>query len=549
MTGARRNDLLPPRPDDKAGGQVGKRFVDALRHSLTVGEYEPERAVIVPVVKPRYSTRPAALLNLADRVAYHALVEPLRQRIEKGLVSDSVLFWPRAKEIDKRWSEFENAPVGVEGAYVVKADVSGFYESIDHSVLQQVLVTLTGKVNLVDAVLDFLGQVMGAARGLPQGLDTSDVLATAYLSNVDSEVLRAVHSYWRHGDDIRMTVPNHDAGRRAVHHLEEQLRASHLLLNAEKTLVLHRETYKQQLTAVEARRSAVRRRLLVERQARVADGTLDGLDDLIQRVGDKVQLRRVGLYESEIDLDDLAAQLRPHLEPGEVDIAAATYREALENLPGSDATGSLTDEEFHGVFMSSLTTLLTDKNPLPVESAPTVIRLFPDKTRVLSEYLRAVASAYPSEVASAATTGLTSGYLTGLQKAWLLMVLREVVVAGGGDREAILGVVQEVSGNEDEAWLARVEALRVLAHLGELDRDLLTRIWSRAPAALRADLVAAVAVVAVDPNAAWAIAFRDSLNPDALMQVVLQGVDNARKGSANEASPSSGLAADPDKPM
>ena len=31
------------------------------------------------------------------------------------------------------------------------------------------------------------------------------------------------------------------------------------------------------------------------------------------------------------------------------------------------------------------------------------------------------------------------------------------------------------------------------------------------------------AVVALDPDAAWAIAFRDSLNSDALMQVVLPG--------------------------
>ena len=36
---------------------------------------------------------------------------------------------------------------------------------------------------------------------------------------------------------------------------------------------------------------------------------------------------------------------------------------------------------------------------------------------------------------------------------------------------------------------------------------------------------------ALDPDAAWAIAFRDSLNSDALMQVALQGIDNAKKTS------------------
>ena len=36
---------------------------------------------------------------------------------------------------------------------------------------------------------------------------------------------------------------------------------------------------------------------------------------------------------------------------------------------------------------------------------------------------------------------------------------------------------------------------------------------------------------ALDPDAAWGIASRDSLNSDALMPVVLQGIDNAKKTS------------------
>ena len=187
--------------------------------------------------------------------------------------------------------------------------------------------------------------------------------------------------------------------------------------------------------------------------------------------------------------------------------------------------------------------LLTEKSPLPVASAPKVIGLFPDKTRVLWEYLRAVASSYPNDVSKAATEALTSGYLTGLQKAWLLIALREVVASGGADDPTVTShIASDIAESEDESWLARVEAVRLLAHLGSLDRDLVTRVWNRAPAALRADLVAALAVVALNPDAAWAIAFRDSLNPDALMQVVLQGVENAKKANGDEVSGAAGTA-------
>lgn len=85
---------------------------------------------------------------------------------------------------------FETAPTTASGDYIVRADVAGFYESVDHDILGARLITLTGKTALVDVLIDFLRQVMGAPRGLPQGLVASDVLATAYLSSVDSGMLR-----------------------------------------------------------------------------------------------------------------------------------------------------------------------------------------------------------------------------------------------------------------------------------------------------------------------------------------------------------------------
>lgn len=537
MLKVNRNDLLPPRPDDGAGGQVAERFVESLKRSLAVGEYEPERVVSVPVSKRKYSTRPAALMNLADRVVYHALVEPLRQRVERGLVSERVLFWPRANPAAKRWKAFEAAPLAVEGAYIVTADVSGFYESIDHRLLQQILLTLTGKVELVETLFDFLGQVMSAPRGLPQGLDTStsDALATAYLSNVDSDVLRVVHHYWRHGDDIRMTVDNHDHGRRAIHHLEQQLRDAHLLLNAEKSHVLHRETYEKQMKVVDEKRSEVRRRLLRQRESEVLGSTFEELEELMERLGVDFEPVWIGIYEQEIDVDAVVEQLRPHLEPAEVEIAAAAFQEALSRAPGTGGSGELTDEEFHGIFQSSMTVLITAVNPIPIAATPKVIGLFPEKTRTMCEYLRKVAQPYPQQVSDATIEALTTGYLTGLQESWLLTVLRDVVASGAGVAlDPIAEVASRIAENEAEMWLARVEAARLLAQISSLGHDLLSRIWNRAPAALRADLVAAVATVARNPEVAWAVAFRDSLNPDPLMQVVLQNVDNSSSKASTD---------------
>jgi hypothetical protein len=294
--------------------------------------------------------------------------------------------------------------------------------------------------------------------------------------------------------------------------------------------VLQRETYQDQMKVVDEKRSEVRRKLISTRESEVRESSFEELDRLMERLGITIEPLWVGLYEQDIDLDAVIEQLRPHLEPAEVDIAAAAFQEAVDRAPGSGVPGALTDEEFHGIFMSSLTVLLSAQNPLPIASASKVIGLFPDKTRVVSEYLRKVASSYPREVLEAATDALKSGYLTGLQKAWLLAVLRGVAASSADvDLTPTRQIAGAIAEGEDESWLPRVEAVRLLADVGELGHELFNRIWNRAPAALRADLVAAVAIVARDPDVSWAVAFRDSLNPDPLMQVVLQGVDNATK--------------------
>lgn len=49
-------------------------------------------------------------------------------------------------------------------------------------------------------------RVLRSSRGLPQGLNTSDTLATCYLTHVDRTVVSYGFRYVRHGDDIRMSV-------------------------------------------------------------------------------------------------------------------------------------------------------------------------------------------------------------------------------------------------------------------------------------------------------------------------------------------------------
>src|SRR5688572_28293849 len=92
---AARNDLLPPREDDKVSGELGKRFLTYLHERLSSGRYDPQPAQFVRVPKAGFTSRPAALLSLADRVLYEALVGSLRPALAKYLVTSEVAMWPR----------------------------------------------------------------------------------------------------------------------------------------------------------------------------------------------------------------------------------------------------------------------------------------------------------------------------------------------------------------------------------------------------------------------------------------------------------------------
>ncbi len=78
------NDLLPSRLEDKVGGELGKEFVAHLERMINEEKYSPVTASFVHVPKPGFATRPAALLTLADRVIYEALVSAVKPAIEKN---------------------------------------------------------------------------------------------------------------------------------------------------------------------------------------------------------------------------------------------------------------------------------------------------------------------------------------------------------------------------------------------------------------------------------------------------------------------------------
>ncbi|MDU3132917.1 MAG: reverse transcriptase domain-containing protein, partial [Bradyrhizobium sp.] len=172
-------------------------WLSQLSEKIAAG-YRPHSAVIADIPKGNGAVRPAALLNLEDRVVYAAAVGALLSAINLGLgwSQGKVDFSYRLSESVRRvewftnrfngWSAFRK--VSVEridngAAHVVLTDITGFYENIDLTVLFSDLRTLGADSDVIQLLQLCLNRwAVVPNRGVPQGLSASDVLAKVYLN-------------------------------------------------------------------------------------------------------------------------------------------------------------------------------------------------------------------------------------------------------------------------------------------------------------------------------------------------------------------------------
>jgi hypothetical protein len=508
------NDLLPPREDDNVGGELGRRFLQHLREQLENGRYAPDPASFVQVPKPGFTSRPAALLTLTDRVVYEALVELVRPGLAKSLVDDSVVLWPREQSVRKRWREFERNPITGSAPHIVQADVAGFYESLDHQTIREALVHGTGDRPAAAELEQFLAQIMRARKGVPQGLTASDVLATAYLQPVDAAMVRNGFAYWRHGDDVRIAAENYTRAREAIAIFEDELRRQGLLISSGKCAIVTRKTYSEELETWEASQRATREILLA---TKIEQLTADkkGLAAEMEKANLDEQWGWDLFYHGRIHVEDVIAELREHLEPTDIEVAERIFVDTTNRAP--DRPGALRKEEFHQRLVNSLTRLAAGRSPAALSDCASLAARFPEKTETICGYLHSMMESHAGlAVAQIEDLLRSSDYATPWQLAWLLRTLARAV---GEANQETLNLVGKLAQSERVHWIVRAEGMKVLGHAGRLPMEEATQAWRLAPRVYRSDLIAAVSPMAECHD--WAKRLLSVSNLDPVEKVIV----------------------------
>lgn len=244
---SQRGGFLPSSLASRAAVKAAGDFLPRLQVRMQAGiDLQPADIVFAH----RYSsgTRPVSDLSIEARL----VVEALAKRLVDRLATDADLLGlaPHIAPAQGQKMHFERWPLEApRPAYVAMADVASFYEYVDHDLLANEIVELTGDPRLAEAINSTLSDLLRRRFGLPQGPQGSDVFATVYLSRVDRLLLRAGVAVERFNDDYLLKAESVARARRDLAALERSLRDLGLILNHEKTQVLTADQYEDGLSA------------------------------------------------------------------------------------------------------------------------------------------------------------------------------------------------------------------------------------------------------------------------------------------------------------
>jgi hypothetical protein len=241
--------LIPSAPGWDQLDTNAAAFANWLKGQLSVG-LPLARNVVLSAQKPSKGIRPIPIWGFAERVTYRALVDfilrnetPLDRSVEayQGFASAPLSYAMRIEP--KTGTQIRLSVASSIIQYVVKTDVTAFYDYIDHEILARELLVRTGDNEAISCLISLLSEIQGRTYGIPQLLDPSDRLSEIYIDIAERSVLRRGWPTWRFNDDFRIATRSFSDALAAIEDIAEAMRDIGLTLSDSKTTTPRYNTY------------------------------------------------------------------------------------------------------------------------------------------------------------------------------------------------------------------------------------------------------------------------------------------------------------------
>ncbi|MFC5170015.1 RNA-directed DNA polymerase [Streptomyces mutomycini] len=228
--------------------QWDRGYREMLEKAIFAGDCRPTHTEIIDYPKNAISVRPLTRFSARDRIIYDALVFQIAPSIDRQI---------HASVHSYRWHHSRGVPVFWFGPWkrmrrlalrtlrsdnqlrMASVDVSSFYEHIDVDILSDDLQCMTRDPALTENLQNFLTrfQAVNHSWGLPQGPDSSGILANLYLAPVDGFLARNNFKFLRYSDDMMIFDRDWTVLRDVVLEINSLLRSRRLSIASHKTVI------------------------------------------------------------------------------------------------------------------------------------------------------------------------------------------------------------------------------------------------------------------------------------------------------------------------
>jgi len=237
-------------PGFLAVDRLGDAFFNSLAKVLTDRTYKPSQAYLFPMHKENLGIRKVAMLSIADRVVYQALLNPEIMGNQISSHYHQLNYSPPIDQSGGRyqadyyeyyqgyWSlqreYFETLGMKYRGEY----DVHCYFDNVSHFILLRSLKeSNVGSLETRKLLMSMLAEWFKTGRGIPQGPVASSMLSNLYLGKVDEVIGNnsASFGYVRYMDDMVLHATNENILLKWVEKLTYTLDELGLVLNSKSS--------------------------------------------------------------------------------------------------------------------------------------------------------------------------------------------------------------------------------------------------------------------------------------------------------------------------